>query len=110
MGGCSVIVLMMLLWPFMLIFGAAALVASAAVEFVGSPAFPCLIASAICGILAAVDVARILWRRWKEGEGFPITGQLFVRPGVLAGLSFALFVVMCVISASMLLAFFRSLG
>ena len=110
MAGFSIVMLMMLLWPVMLVIAAVALVATAAVEFVNSPAFPCLVASTLCGVAAAVDVVRILWRRWRGGASYALTGRMFMLPGILCLASFALFVAVCAIAGSMLLDFFRSVG
>ena len=110
MAGFSLILIMLVfLWPVMLVGTIVTFVAIAAAEFVTSPAFPLLIISGVLGTLAAVDLIRILWRKYREREAFKLEGRLFVRPAILCVLSFAVFVAMCVLTGSMILDWYHSL-
>ena len=109
MAGFSIVLLILLFcWPLMLVYGVVSIAAVAAAEFIMSPAFPCMLGSILFSLLAAIDLARIVWRRFREGESFVIERKLFVRPVVLAVIAFALFVVMCVVCGSMLLEWYRT--
>lgn len=110
MAGFSIILLMLLFSPLILLASLALLLGYAALEFVQSPAFPLMLLAILFSVLAFVDVARIVWRRYKEHDAFPLTWSLLVRPAILVAISFALFVAMCVVAGSMVLAWYQSLG
>ena len=109
MAGCSIIMLMLVLWPFMLVGTVVTIAFVAAVEFVTSPAFIFLVASVIFGALAAADVIRILWRRHREGPSYELNLRTFMRPLVLCGMSMALFLVMVLLTGGMLLAWYQEM-
>ena len=109
MAGCSIVVLSIIMAPAMLVISIGVLVCMAAMEFVTSAAFPCLVGAVIFSGLAVIDVVRLLWRHHREKDAFPLTGRLFVRPAILCVVAAVLFVAMCVIAGSMLLAFWNEL-
>lgn len=109
MAGFSIILLLMFFfWPLMLVWGLVSILAVAAAEFVTSPAFPMLLASIVFGVLAAIDVARILWNWYKAGKSFEFTWKLLARPLVLAGIAFLFFAAMCFTAGTMILAWWQS--
>lgn len=110
MAGFSIILLMLVFWPVLLVLSLGVMLAVAAAEFVMSPAFPCLLASMAFGIAALVDLVRLLWRRHKEESPEPFRIGMLSRPALLALVSFALFVVMCVISANMVMAWYQEVA
>lgn len=111
MAGCSIVFLMIVvMWPFFLVYGIVMLATTIAVEFVTSPAFPLLIISFIFGAIAAIDVLRLLWRWYKERETFVFETRMFYRPLVLAAIAFVFFIVMCIVSGSMVIEWYRSLS
>ena len=105
MAGCSIVFLMMFIfWPFLLVMALVYLVVAVAEAFITSLAFPLLLGAALLSSLAAIDLIRIVWHRYREGESYVITKELFVRPAVLAAIAFVLFVAMCVVCGSLILS------
>ena len=109
MAGFSLIlILMFFFWPLMLVWGLFSILAVAAAEFVTSPAFPMLLASIVFGVLAAIDVVRILWNWYKAGRSFEFTWKLLVRPLILGGIAFVFFAAMCITTGSMILSWWQT--
>lgn len=110
MAGCSIVFLTIVMLPALMVVSLVGLVVLAAAEFVMSPAFPCLVVSVLCSTLAFVDLVRILWRHHREGDAFPLERGLLVRPLVLFGVAFVLFVAMLALSGAMLYAWYQGLA
>jgi len=109
MGGCSVVVLMMLMWPVLLVVSFAALAATATIEFLTSPAFPVFVIALVCHGWAAIDVVRLLVRKYRERDDFELTLTSFRRPLILICLGFALMVATLIIVAVMINGWWQSL-
>ena len=109
MAGFSIIlIIMFVFWPVILVWSLLALAFAATMEFVTSPAFPVLLASLLFSGLALVDVLRMLWIRFREKTLRDLRVKDFKRPAILCGIAFVLFVVMCVMTGSMLVAWYQS--
>lgn len=109
MAGCSIVMLMILLWPVMLVMSVAAILLTATVEFVTSPAFPVLLVGLGCHLVAAIDVGRILWRKYKERDAFELAGRLFVRPVTFICVGFALMLASAIMAGVMVVGWYQSL-
>ena len=109
MAGCSIVMLMLLLWPVMLVGSIACLALMATVEFVTSPAFPVLLVGLACHLAAAIDVGRLLWRKYKERDAFELARSLFVRPLTLICVGFALMLASALMAGGMVVAWYQSL-
>ena len=111
MAGCSIVFLMMFIfWPVLLVMALVYLVVAVAEAFITSLAFPLLLGAAVFSTLAAIDLIRILWHRYKEGATYVITKELFIRPAVCAAIAFVMFVAMCVVCGSMMLDWYYSVN
>ena len=110
MGGCSIVFLTIIMMPAMMLIAVVGVVVLAAAEFVMSPAFPCLLVSMTCSIAAIIDMARILWHRYREGPAFELTKRVFVRPLILCVVAAAFFAATLAISGSMLYEFYTSVS
>lgn len=111
MAGCSIVFLMMFIfWPVLLVMALVYLVVAVAEAFITSLAFPMLLGAAVFSTLAAIDLIRILWHRYKEGETYVITKELFIRPAVFAAIAFVLFVAMCVVCGSMIFDWYHAVS
>lgn len=102
MAGCSIVLLTIIFLPVLVVMGVVTFALMAAYEFVTSPAFPVLVASVILSGMALIDLARKLWTHYKEGTLRQLEAKEFVRPGLLFLAGFVLFVIVCVMSGSMI--------
>ena len=109
MAGCSVVVMMIVLWPVFLLLSIVDIAMLAAGSFVSSPAFPCLVASLAFSLAAIIDLARVLWRRWRGQDALELVPRTFTRPAILFAIAFALFAISMAIAGSMALEWWRSL-
>ena len=98
MGGCSVVVLMMIMMPFFCVYGLILLTIYALGAWVTGPAFPFWIVGALCDVLCLVDLVRIAWRKYKERDAFVLSREVFMRPVVLFAVGAVAFVVMTVLT------------
>lgn len=102
MAGFSIILLMLVLWPFMLVGMLLTVAFAATVEFVTSPAFPVFLASLVVSGIALIDVIRILWGHVRDKTLREMHLKEFVRPTILCLVAFLLFAVACIMTGSML--------
>lgn len=110
MAGCSIVFLTIIMMPALVVVSVLMLIAMAAAEFVTSIAFPFLIASIVFGTLAFVDAVRVVWRRWREGTLRELQPRELARPAVLCVVAFVLFVIMCVLTGSLFIEWWNSVG
>ena len=105
MAGFSIILLMLVLWPFMLVGMLLTVAFAATVEFVTSPAFPVFLASLVVSGIALIDVIRILWGHVRDKTLREMHLKEFVRPTILC----LVFAVACIMTGSMLYTWWQSI-
>lgn len=109
MAGFSIILLMLVLWPFMLVGVLLTVAFAATVEFVTSPAFPVFLVSLVVSGIALIDVIRILWGHVRDKTLREMHLKEFVRPTILCLVAFLLFAVACIMTGSMLYTWWQSI-
>ena len=109
MAGFSIILLMLVLWPFMLVGMLLTVAFAATVEFVTSPAFPVFLASLVVSGIALIDVIRILWGHVRDKTLREMHLKEFIRPAILCLVAFLLFAVACIMTGSMLYTWWQSI-
>ena len=107
MAGCSVVLLALVFAPVMIVVGIGVFFCMAAYTFVTSAAFPVLIASIVFNVWALVEVGRKLYGHYKDGSLGQMQASEFKRPALLCLVGCILFVIVCVMSGSMLLAWWQ---
>lgn len=108
MGGCSIVVLFLLAWPALTIVLVLSWLGEVAAAWVRGPAFPFLVVGTACFLLATVDLARILWLRFRDPEGHPIERQSLVRPALLCAVTFVAYAVMIWLTGGQILSWFQA--
>lgn len=89
MAGFSIVMLILLFfWPVALAVAVLYLAFEAAALVITSPAFPLLVVSMLTCVLGCANAALVMWRRFRDPEGHPITLRAFRWTLVLFGVSF----------------------
>ena len=107
MAGCSIVLLAIVFAPVMIVVGLGVFLMMAAYSFVTSAAFPVLLVSIALNVWALVDAGRKLWAHYQEGTLRELKAKEFVRPALLCLVGCILFVVVCIMSWSMIAAWWQ---
>ena len=110
MGGCSVVVLMMVMMPFFCVYGLIAMTIYALGAWLTGPAFPFCVVGVICDIACLALLVRIAWRKYRERDAFALTREGFAWPLVLFAVGALAFVVMTALTGLQVFGWWREIN